>query len=64
MREEVDDEILKELPKIGTDVVRRRFAMDDLPQVFKIKEKDVETLSGPVKKNKKLGNTKAKVTKW
>ena len=64
MREEVDDEILEELPKIVTDVVRHRFAMDDLPEVFKIEEKDFEMPSGPVKKKQKLGNTKAKVTKW
>ena len=50
MREEVDDEILEESPKIVTDAVRHRFAMDYLPEVFKIEEKDVDTPSGPVKK--------------
>ena len=50
MREEIDDEILEELPKTVTDVVRHRFAMNDLPEVFKIEETDVETPSGPFNK--------------
>ena len=62
MREEVDDEILEELPKIVTDVVRHRFAMDDLPEVFKTEEKDVTTPSGPVNKKQKKGNIKTKAT--
>ena len=62
MREEVDDGILEELPKIVTDIVCHRFAMDDLPEVFKIEEKDVEVPSGTLKKKQKLGNIKAKAT--
>ena len=53
MREEIDDEILEELPKIVTNVVRHRFAMDDLPEVFKIEEKDVTTPLDPLNKKQK-----------
>ena len=55
MREEVDDEILEKIQKIVTDVVHHRFAMDDLPEVFKIKEKDAAAPSGPVNKKQKGG---------
>ena len=55
MREEVDDGILEELPKIVTEV--------DLPEVFKIEEKDVEAPSGNLKKKQKTGEHQSKGNK-
>ena len=57
MREEVDDEILEELPKIVTEVVRHRFAMDDLPEVFKIEEEMPRHPLVVSKRNRKRENT-------
>ena len=37
------------------EVVRHRFAMDDLPEVFKIEEKDIEAPSSGIKKKQKTG---------
>ena len=53
LREEVDDEIAEELPKIITDVICHIFSVDNLPEVFKIESKDEEAPSGPVSKKLK-----------
>ena len=50
MREEVDDKVFEDLPKIVTDVARNRFIMD-LPGAFKLAEgktDDIDVLSGPI----------------
>ena len=57
-RDEVEDELLDDLSKIISDVVRGRFYMD-LPKSFKMeedKEEETNIQYGPISKKKKTGN--------
>ena len=54
-REEVEDEILEDLSRIISDVVKGRFYMD-LPKSFKMEEDKEEEKSGPIPKKPKIDN--------